>query len=602
MKAKKIVALMLALVMVLALGASAFAATGDMSNPVTVSGVTLRFGDPNYPATAPEKYMYFKETGTGTYDAIYSTDGTTEDTSYYPDILALYISGSVTSITGSNMIFVTYDAAGTPTESETATLNSGGFYTIKPKSDNSSITVNGNVTVSFSAPNVQVAEGSKPAAVTGYLPVGQFARHNSFGWGTLYTDNTNIKSDSNTTKFLDGYVSTGVSLGMAGGYIQFDMGARPIMNDANNPYGIDFIVYGNAFVGNPEAAGVMVSNDGVKWYTLAGSRHYMNGTQWNQKISYVRIEGEAQQALNPTFDSDGVYYSNNYNSPSEQTQSAINAAISAAAWQKVPASGTATALNLSYWPEWANRTSTQAENYGNVWKIGTDSKIPAVASTANNAGVNWDKADTTSTVPNGAEVITYSGLTLVPDDTQVLGSNPTQAQMTDVYQWGYADVRVNGSAYGTAINPYASAASVEAGGDGFDLSWAVDANGVPHPMTSAKYIRVYSAVLFNAGIFGETSAEVCGLYVANGTGSTSISKDLVVKTSANVEVPTTNMGVSEIASGTVNLSSEAEYVYVNGTLVEESTYSFTISAGQMVQIITQNGNESPYITVLKGVQ
>ena len=66
-------------------------------------------------------------------------------------------------------------------------MNSGGFYTIKPKSDNSSITVNGNVTVSFSAPNVQVAEGSKPAAVTGYLPVGQFARRNSFGWGTLLT-------------------------------------------------------------------------------------------------------------------------------------------------------------------------------------------------------------------------------------------------------------------------------------------------------------------------------------------------------------------------------------------------------------------------------
>ena len=250
MKAKKIVALMLALVMVLALGTSALAATGDMSNPVTVSGVTLRFGDPNYPATAPEKYMYFKETGTGTYDAIYSTDGTTEDTSYYPDILALYISGSVTSITGSDMIFVTYDADGTPTESETTTVNTKNFYTIKPQSDNSTITVNGNVTVSFSAPNVQIAEGSNPAAVTGYLPVGQFARYNSFGWGTLYTDNTNIKSTSNTTKFLDGYVSTGVSLGMAGGYIQFDMGTRPIMNDAKNRYGIDFIVYGNAFVGN----------------------------------------------------------------------------------------------------------------------------------------------------------------------------------------------------------------------------------------------------------------------------------------------------------------------------------------------------------------
>lgn len=606
---------MLALVMVLALGASAFAATGDMSNPVTVSGVTLRFGDPNYPATAPEKYMYFKETGTGTYDAIYSTDGTTEDTSYYPDILALYISGSVTSITGSNMIFVTYDAAGTPTESGTATLNSGGFYTIKPKSDNSSITVNGNVTVNFSAPNVQIAEGSKPAAVTGYLPVGQFARHNSFGWGTLYTDNTNIKSDSNTTKFLDGYVSTGVSLGMAGGYIQFDMGARPIMNDANNPYGIDFIVYGNAFVGNPEAAGVMVSNDGETWYTLAGSRHYMNGTQWNQKISYVRIEGDAQQALNPTFDSDGVYYSNNYNSPSEQTQSAINAAISTAAWQKVPASGNATALNLSYWPEWATRVvnnATQGEYYGNVWKIGTNPHIPAVASTANNAGVNWDKADTTSTVPNGAEVITYSGLTLVPDDTQVLGSNPTQAQMTDVYQWGYADVRVNGTAYGTANNPYASAASVGNGGDGFDLSWAVDANGVPHPMTSAKYIRVYSAVLFNAGIFGETSAEVCGLYrtsntITGGAGTTaapatvSIGNNTIAPaTNENVESKGNNVYYYSTGNGvdgrTITVASvDGAKVFINGTETTSLTLSDDIDA---VQILVQGGDAAPYILVI----
>ena len=37
MKAKKIVALVLALVMVLALGTTALAATGDMSNPVTAA-------------------------------------------------------------------------------------------------------------------------------------------------------------------------------------------------------------------------------------------------------------------------------------------------------------------------------------------------------------------------------------------------------------------------------------------------------------------------------------------------------------------------------------------------------------------------------------
>lgn len=621
MKAKKIVALMLALVMVLALGTSALAATGDMSNPVTVSGVTLRFGDPNYPATAPEKYMYFKETGTGTYDAIYSTDGTTENTSYYPDILALYISGSVTSITGSDMIFVTYDADGTPTESETTTVNTRNFYTIKPQSDNATITVNGNVTVSFSAPNVQIAEGSNPAAVTGYLPVGQFARYNSFGWGTLYTDNTNIKTDSNTTKFLDGYVSTGVSLGMAGGYIQFDMGTRPIMNDANNPYGIDFIVYGNAFVGNPEAAGVMVSNDGVKWYTLAGSRHYMSDTKWNQKISYARIEGTDQRALNSAFTADGVYYSTNYVSPSEQTQTAINAAISAAAWQGIPAASSAAAVNLSYWPEWATRVvnnATQGEYYGNVWKIGADSNIPAVAATTNNAGVNWDKADTTSAVPTGAEVITYSGLTIVPDDTEVLKkqniTSPSQAQMTDVYQWGYADVRVNGTAYGTAINPYASAASAESGGDGFDLSWAVDANGVPVKMSSARYIRVYSTVLFNAGIFGETSAEVCGLYrtsntIADGAGMTAMPSvsvtdeatevldltDVTVAERTDDNVICYNYGVDAGLTFTVTATDTDTLVFING----EARTSFTATSNAPIQVLVQKGTAEPFIVVIQ---
>lgn len=617
MKAKKIVALMLALVMVLALGTSAFAATGDMSNPVTVSGVTLTFGDTENP-TWPESSMYFKEVSTNSFSAVYSTDGTTVDTSYYPDILSLYIVGDISSVTGSNMIFVTYDDDGTPTETTTTTVNADGYYTIKPQSNSSTITVNSTVTVSFSAPNTATSTGgSNPAAVTGYLPVGQFARYNSFGWGTLYTDNTNIKTDSNTTKFLDGYVSTGVSLGMAGGYIQFDMGTRPIMNDANNSYGIDFIVYGNAFVGNPEAASVMVSNDGETWYTLAGSRHYMSDTKWNQKISYARIEGTTQRALNSAFNKgDGVYYSTNYVSPSEQTQTAINAAISAATWQGIPAASSAAAVNLSYWPEWATRVvnnATQGEYYGNVWKIGADSNIPAVAATTNNAGVNWDKADTTSAVPTGAEVITYSGLTIVPDDTEVLKkqniTSPSQAQMTDVYQWGYADVRVNGTAYGTAINPYASAASAESGGDGFDLSWAVDANGVPHPMTSARYIRVYSAVLFNAGIFGETSAEVCGLYrtsntITGGAGTTAAPTvkidGVAVNLSSSAVVAKGNntyyYHTGDIAESPINvIATTGAKVFING----EETSSYTASANaKAVQILVQSESAAPYILVI----
>lgn len=600
MKAKKLVALVLAFVMVLALGTSALATESSMSNPVTVPGsnITLRFGDPNYPATAPEKYMYFKETGTGTYDAVYSTNGTTEDTSYYPDILALYITGSVTSITGSNMIFVTYDAAGTPTESSTATVNPKHFYTIKPQSDNSSITVNGNVTVHFSAPNVQVAEGSKPAAVTGYLPVGQFARYNSFGWGTLYTDNTNVSSSSNDVKFKTGYVSTGVSLGMAGGYVQFDMGDNRIENNANNKYGIDFIVYGNAFKGNPEAAGVQVSNDGVTWYTLAGSRHYMSDTKWNQNISYIKIATANTTIGGKSFAKAGIYVSTDFAAPSSDNASDVDAAVALATWTGIPqltgstypkTYTTDTPAAAAWWPEYASN-----ENYGNVWNIGN-----AVN------GVSWLRNGT-------AEVITYTGVTTVEDDMVVLNEGataaPTQAEMTDVYQWGYADVRVNGSQYGTVVNnPYAAAPSTDAGagGDGFDLAWAVDANGNPVQLSSVRYVRVYSAVLFSAGVFGETSAEVCGLYVANGDGSGAATTTPTVKVGTST-VTTSNMGTvtKKVYSATtkVTVTSGAENIYVNGEKVTsgtEITFSTPSGSTNYVQVITQSGTEAPYITMVK---
>lgn len=626
MKAKKIVAIMLALVMVLALGTTALAATGDMSNPVTAADLNLYFGDPDYPATAPECYMYFKETGTNTYDAIYSTNGTTASTSFYPSILAFYVipvkgaNGqpvtTVTSITGTDMDFVTYDEeTGAETVSTTATVNEKGFYTIKPKSSSSKIVINGTVTVNFSAPmSSTAAPGSIAKAVCGYLPVGQFARYNSFGWGTIFTDNTNVYDSTKQAKFVSStgtgtsYVSTGVSLGMAGGYVQFDMGTetvngkvvdRQITNDPTNPYGIDFVVYGNAFVGNPEAGIVKVSQDGVKWYTLAGSRHYMTGTKWNQNISYIKITTADTTISGKTFSAAGIYCSTDFDAPSSDNADAVNAAIGEATWTGIPqltgntypkTYSTATPAAAAWWPEWEKDSGNHDENYGQVWKINGDTDL---------SDVSWLRS-------GSAEVITYKNVTTVEDDMVVLNRTlsaaPSQAQMTDVYQWGYSDVRPNGSEYGTILNnPYAAAPSTQTGGDGFDLSWAVDDNGRPVSLEGVRYIRVYSGVLFSAGVFGETSTEVCGLYVANGTGSSSITKDLVIKNSSNVEVATTNMGVSEIASGTVNLTSEADNVYVNGVLVEVTDYSFVISAGQMVQIITQTEDEAPYITVLKGV-
>ena len=618
MKAKKIVALVLALVMVLALGTSALAATGDMSNPVTAAGLTLHFGDPDYPATAPECNMYFKETATNTYDAIYSTDGTTENTSFYPSILAFYVDGTVTSITGTDIDFVTYDEeTGAETISSTVAVNADGFYTIKPKSSSSKIVLNGSVTVNFSTPiSATAAAGSIAKAVCGYLPVGQFARYNSFGWGTIFTDNTNVYDSSKQAKFVSStgegtsYIATGVSLGMAGGYVQFDMGTdenganRLITNNPNNKYGIDFIVYGNAFVGNPEAGIVKVSQDGTNWYTLAGSRHYMNGTQWNQNISYIKIAAANTKIGAQTFAKAGVYCSTNFGVPASDNASDVNAAISKAAWTGIPQlTGSTYPKTLSnanpalaaWWPEWTNDASGNAENYGQVWKIDSDSDL---------SDVSWLRS-------GSAEVITYKNVTTVEDDMVVLNKTlsaaPTQAQMTDVYQWGYADVRPNApsgadAVYGQAVNPYAVAASstTEASGDGFDLSWAVDDDGRPVSLEGVRYIRVYSGVLFSAGVFGETSTEVCGLYVANSTGSGASSKELTVGFGFD-SYTLTDGSTLELDAETYTVTSSAEHVYINGVAVNAASgYDLEVVAGQLYQIVTQDGTESPIVAVIGG--
>ena len=524
----------------------------------------------------------------GTTGTVVSVDGS----SYIPRQFILWVrNGFTVSVDGTAL---TPNSAPSADDTDVA-------YTINTDATNAITIVasNGTTTYTITCPHyTATATGINPVDVNGYLPVGQFARPNSFGWGALYTDNTNVSSSSNDVKFKTGYVSTGVSLGMAGGYVQFDMGNNRIQNNANNKYGIDFIVYGNAFKGNPEAAGVQVSNDGVNWYTLAGSRHYMSDTKWNQNISYIKIATANTTIGGKSFAKAGIYVSTDFAAPSSDNASDVDAAVALATWTGIPqltgstypkTYTTDTPAAAAWWPEYASN-----ENYGNVWNIGN-----AVN------GVSWLRNGT-------AEVITYTGVTTVEDDMVVLNEGataaPTQAEMTDVYQWGYADVRVNGSQYGTVVNnPYAAAPSTDAGagGDGFDLAWAVDANGNPVQLSSVRYVRVYSAVLFSAGVFGETSAEVCGLYVANGDGSGAATTTPTVKVGTST-VTTSNMGTvtKKVYSATtkVTVTSGAENIYVNGEKVTsgtEITFSTPSGSTNYVQVITQSGTEAPYITMVK---
>ena len=129
----------------------------------------------------------------GTTGTVVSVDGS----SYIPRQFILWVrNGFTVSVDGTAL---TPNSAPSADDTDVA-------YTINTDATNAITIVasNGTTTYTITCPHyTATASGTNPVAVNGYLPVGQFARPNSFGWGTLYTDNTNVSSSSNTITVED---------------------------------------------------------------------------------------------------------------------------------------------------------------------------------------------------------------------------------------------------------------------------------------------------------------------------------------------------------------------------------------------------------------
>ena len=378
--------------------------------------------------------------------------------------------------------------------------------------------------------------GSAPTSVVSYLPLGQFA--NNSGWGYLGTKFVGPNKTAPET--------TGVSLGAFGGFIEFYF-ENGIEDKATNPYGVDFVIYGNAFNGNPEAGAVQVSVDGTTWYELAGSNYYKsNFTANNPANGFSKF-------YTGTLRNTSVIYTKGSSRVTAKLGSLNAADCCPAAW----------------FPLTTNFTAFENDPTGGAT---CDSRV---------------------SVNLSGNTLTFTGVTAIAD-----------SDTTADYAFGYADVTPNGSPseYGEAVNPYTPYTSDKTGGDGFDLAWAVDiATGEPVNLSGqkVKYVRVYSAVL-DFGRFGETSPEITGIFTARGTNGSAATTDLTVKKGKNTYTAA-NMSSRSVSTGTYTVKSSEDYVYINGVKVDASSgYSLEVESGVLYQIITQSGTESPYITVLKG--
>lgn len=580
---KKVFAMLLALVMVFSMmSMSAVASeTDNLVNPVSTSNnLTLRMGDPNYPNTPPECYMSFdQDDETNTYDVTYH--GPDSD---YPGYLALFITSGASTITampttgGVAVQPTTTDASGNQVPTTDLTT---GFYIITISSTGTlAITNNdGTVTLNFT---VTGSTATSDASIYAFLPApGQFTNEGvtTGGWGDAYTSAGALKGND----------STGVSLGFFGGYVVYKYD-RPILNDASNPYGADFIVYGNAFYNNSEPGCIQVSQDGSTWYDIAGSMHYDADTVWNASITYT----------NPAVSEDaGITAPGNNLGTMTAVPYVLNGASSSVTTNPFH--------RHSWWPLNANYFATVGSRVG----LAKVDALPFVSQTTS-SGV--------------ASTLTFTG-------TLLGGFAGTSG--TPNYGFGYCDVHPNGTLGGSvAYNPYALPSttvtdassyttflatagvggSQASGGDPIDISWAVDGNGEPVNLTSIQYVRIYTGTAVMNGILGEVSTEVCGIAAAESasssqgtTGFATISASAGAITDSlkqrNV-LKQTNIAVGAgVNSTTLTISSSADHLLVKDSAVTGGSASVTVNRAdgetQYFRVITQTGTKQASITVVK---
>lgn len=557
---KKFTAILLAVVMVFALGASAFAAD---TTPVTTKAVDTTL---SVTVDYTIEGLYF--------------DGTTLKSSatngYYPFNFSFIVSdrtavGSITVSNGGSFAWAS-DSEDSETESTTTTY---GLVTL-PTTSASTVTVTsksgGTLTISCAQPN-----GGTTAAGTAlyaYLPApAQFVNEGvtTGGWGDAYDSNGAVKATG----------STGVSLGFFGGYAVYEF-ENPIADDPTHPYGADFIVYGNAFWNNSEAGCIQVSKDGTTWYDIAGSMYYTKSTK-GATITYTNP--------NPSEDK-GI----------------------------TTAGATSTLADVTYTLNGTEGKVTKNTFHNHSWFPLNANYFTASGSRAAMAKVDeFSFVSRTLNSDNITNTLTFTG-TLLNNYPGTGKTDQIGFGYCDVHPNRTLGSTIAYNPYQTftSNSDYNTKTEGTGGGDPIDISWAVDSNGKPIKLDSVKYVRIYTGMAQMNGIFGEISTEVCGIAVCTGVGgnekATPAAK--VKKNGAEIDVKADTV-VSESqsyktievsASDVISISSGAANVMVNGTKVTATSASpYTITPGlaagekMTVQIITQTAQRSAYVRVIEFV-
>lgn len=470
--------------------------------------------------------------------------------------------------------------------------------------------------------------GNDPAGsgIIAYGPAtGQFTNEyvTTGGWGDAFTGSNNgsIKAMVNAT------TNTGISLGAFGGYTVLDFGipakdadgnvVSGIYNDPNNEYGVDFILYGNSFGNWAEPGCVQVSLDGTNWYDIAGSLHYRkpvydtanpgkvlsSGCYWNYEATYWNpypgddtISPAGPNLGTPKTQAPYSQYSFKSNIRPGYPQTTGTGSVVYNPWHK-----------HSWYPLFCNYFTDRTTVNTPINLRGHElANLPF----ADNFGAVY-----TPYVPATGTASTFKvkGVRLEPVS---VGNNNIGSTANDEFLFGYADSHGNGTPSGYQVNPYTMGRT--AGGDPIDISWAVypygsNLAGQPKVLDSIRYVRVYTGVQQMNGAMGESSTEITGAYRATGKGSgaAALAPAIYFRNPSGTGTQTRILCNSHMrfqeqltTHGTIDvmvLKPNTDNICINGERVNSGEWKqIEVPYGKMtyVQFITQDGTESPYVSVV----
>lgn len=275
---------------------------------------------------------------------------------------------------------------------------------------------------------------------------------------------------------------------------------------------------------------------------------------------------------------------------------------------------------------------------GQVWVSEDAENWYALAGSAHyDEGVDWDytvtyektpagKTAWTDSLGNTADGARFSGPwpSQVTEDAIALSGIllPTQSGeafsagvAADAYptQWGYADCQPNGTE-----NPYLDNTGYDLAASGFDLAWAVDAQGLPVDVSNKgfHYVKIQTASNIWHPAFGEKSPEIAGVVraqaQAEAVGRTALPQSVTVTDGHSVltlplqdgqQVYDLDVGEMGYLSLSLQGTSAEDNVYLNNRRLApgQALEGLRVTPGKprLVRILVQNGEKEPAICVLR---